>query len=117
MWILHPQFGFLSIVHKPHLPAHMLCVRSRSKEHLQAFRDFAAQHGETGPIQEDAGTDYAFRVVARRDLVVHAMASAVEGIDYSNFKNECKSRGLSSRWLQALGAIWREHFNFQRDTA
>jgi hypothetical protein len=45
------------------------------------------------------------------------MAEAIENIDYSNFKNECKKQGQPARWLHALGRIWREHFAFQRDTA
>lgn len=118
MWIMHPDFGFLSIVTKPHLPEHMLCVRSRSRAHLEAFQAFAKVHKRnTGPITENEGTDYAFRCVARREVVVKVMTEAIEGIDYTNFKNESKRQGQSKGWLTALARIWQAHFSFQNGAA
>ena len=116
MWIMHPEFGFLSIVKKPE-DQDTLTVRSRSRAHLEAFLDSAGNTPGPNDIQENAGTDYAFRAVLPQELVANMLEEHVLGIDYSNFKSESKNRGQPSRWLEALGRIWRVHFSFQRDTA
>lgn len=113
MWIMHPDFGFLSIVKKPDTPAELLTVRARSRAHLEAFRGRA--NWQTSPIRENVGTDYAFRCEVERSVVAKAMAEAVEGIDYSNFKDENRRQGRSTSWLRALGQIWNSTYDFQEN--
>lgn len=111
MWIMHPSFGFLSVVQKAEDPSHILTVRARSRNHLE---EFLHPFDDEYPVIEGAGTDYAFRAKVPLSVVREKMIHAVENIDYSNFKDECKKRGQPKSWLRRLANIWREHFQFQQ---
>lgn len=100
MWIVTTD-GFFSIVRKGEPGA--LCVRARSREHLERFRDRFAE-GEAGEILEEAGTDYRCRFFASEAAFRDALSRVP--IDYSNFKDHCARRKFSERYLRALHEIW-----------
>lgn len=114
MWIIHPDFGFLSIVQKPN-QSRDLTVRSRFRDHLEAFHGWAHDFGTPGPIQVNTGSDYAYRCVVSRDVVAKVMADAIERLDYSNFKDECHNQGQPESWLQVLAKIWHTLYMFQKN--
>ena len=114
MWIQSPTFGFLSIVQKPgDSSKDVLTVRSRSRDHLQAFIDLAPEP-EAFKIQEGGGTDYAFRVKMPKTLVGQLLLESATNIDYSNFKNECH-RTLDDNWCSVLSRFWSLHYDYQEN--
>lgn len=118
MWIMHPKFGFLSIVEKPESAPGLLTIRARSREHLEAFLDgLDPKKVSVPPIRENAGTDYAFRCVLHRKTVGKLIGHYVADIDYANFKDECKRQGQPKSWLRRLANIWNQHFQYQRQNA
>lgn len=81
MWIFFKGGAFLSIVQKPtDKGANTLTVRARAKGDIE--RIF---HG--AKVVEGEGTDYLYRAVLPRSVVVARIADAVEAIDFSNFKD------------------------------
>lgn len=98
MWLITPT-GFYSIVEKPEDKAgNTLTVRARIRADLESLREhFLPGMGE---ITESKSTDYRFRAVAPRAEVASAMAKLIEGLSYSNFKNEvAKQQGYTRAHL------------------
>ena len=86
MWLITPV-GFFSIVQKPSdVAADTLTVRARVQGDLEALRKQFLPG--LGPIQESKVNDYRFRSIATRAEIAAAMASLVNQLDYSNFKNQ-----------------------------
>lgn len=86
MWLITPV-GFFSIVQKPSdVATDTLTVRSRVRGDLEALREQFLP--SLGDIQESNVNDYRFRAVARRSEVAAAMASLVNQLNYSNFKDQ-----------------------------
>ena len=86
MWLM-TKHGFYSIVcahddaGRPHKK--LMMIRARRKEHLEALKDY----GVPGNIVETDNTDYPYRIIAERNVVVPIAARLMEEVDYSNFKN------------------------------
>lgn len=98
MWIFLND-AFFSIV-EPRRQAprcNDLLVRARTAGDIE-------RHFPHYEIQEDAGTDYAFRALVSRNHVANVIANQIGRIDYGNFKDSVpKSK---PGYLQALHAIW-----------
>ena len=86
MWIITP-IGFFSVVQKPGDAAgNTLTIRARVRSDLEALRKTCLP--SMGDITESTTSDYRFRAVAPRADIAAAMASMVNALDYSNFKNQ-----------------------------
>lgn len=95
MWLITP-IGFFSIVQKPSdLAADTLTVRARLRTDLEALRDQYLPG--LGAITESKTNDYRYRAVAPRAEVATAMASLIQQLDYSNFKNQVATKQGSAR--------------------
>jgi hypothetical protein len=93
--------GFFSIVRKPGETE--LCVRARVREDLEALgREYLPA---LGSIRSGEGTDYPYRASVAPEGLAAAIASMVEAIDYSNFKNEIAARQGSNR-AHVYSEIW-----------
>ena len=86
MWLITPV-GFFSVVQKASdIAADTLTVRARVRGDLDAMRKHYLP--SLGEVQESKTNDYRFRAVAPRADVAAAMASMVNQLKYSNFKNQ-----------------------------
>lgn len=86
MWLITPV-GFFSIVQKPSdVVTDTLTVRARVRADLDALREQFLP--SLGAIQESKVNDYRFRAMAPRAEVAAAMASLVNQLNYSNFKDQ-----------------------------
>jgi 8-oxo-dGTP pyrophosphatase MutT (NUDIX family) len=98
------RYGFYSIVEKPDdRDQGTLTVRARVRADLEALREQVLP--ELGEIVEHAGTDYQFRARAPRTAAAAAVATLVQALDYSNFKNEVAHRQGKARAI-AYGKVW-----------
>lgn len=89
MWLL-TEFGFFSIV-SPHEPEKrdQLLVRARQRGDLEAFAVRLTESGELDAppaVIETPDRDYRFRLYAPKAMVTDVIATAVDDIDYTNFK-------------------------------
>ena len=100
MWICLNN-AFLSIVAKECGPDELL-VRARRPGDIE--RVFPA-----AKVTSRTGTDYQFRAVVSRQEVASAMCSAVESIDYDNFKSSVSDRKLHD----AYAGFWNIHARLQ----
>ena len=100
MWILMPT-GFFSVVRKP--GDELLTVRARSRADLERL---AASVPALGPIEAGGGTDYPYRARIGTDDLAEAVAAAVRGIDYSNFK-DAVARRAGTRRAKLYGKVWQ----------
>jgi hypothetical protein len=110
MWVV-TDFGFFSIVQKPgDAEAGTLTVRARVRGDLEALGRLMPS---LGPISESKSNDYRFRAQAPRAAVAAAMAQAIEGIGYSNFKDRVrKSQGPAREAV--LHDVWHALYALQR---
>ena len=92
MWLITP-IGFFSVVQKPSdVDQQTLTVRARVRTDLEVLK--AQFLPSLGKITESRTNDYRFRAVAPKAEVASAMASMVQSLDYSNFKNQvAKTQG------------------------
>lgn len=85
MWLITP-IGFFSIVQKSDDKAtDTLTIRARVRSDLVALQELYLPG--LGAIQESTDTDYRYRAKAPRNEVAAAVAHAIRGLDYSNFKS------------------------------
>lgn len=98
MW-LFTKHGFFSCVRS----GDDIVIRARSRRHLLALRKRFEDLKEH-PIEENAGTDYRYRIrifPSRFVTLAHELAAEV---DYENFKAEVGHKdGLYAR---ALAGVW-----------
>lgn len=98
MWIF-TQDGFISAVDNGHVPG-KLSVRARDKKSLQLLADLTGQQ-----ITQSKRTDYPYRVYVTKEEFTHFLASHIESLDYSNFKDRVyATRG--SKFASACGQVW-----------
>jgi len=103
MW-LATKYGFYSVVcaHGVHgePSTTLMMIRARKHAHLAALKRF---HPELGKIKKSVGTDYPYRIIARRDVVLLVVARLAADIEYKNFKNaahdEAPGDGAYGRFL------------------
>lgn len=110
MWLLTP-IGFFSVVQKPDdIQAQTLTVRARVRSDLEALK--TTYLPELGQIQESAANDYRFRAIASQAALVQAMARLVQGLDYSNFKDEVARRQGHAR-ADLYHEVWSALYRLQ----
>lgn len=99
MWIFLPD-SFLSIVADKDDPTgDRLLVRARRKGDIESvFPD--------SRVIALAGSDYAFRAWVPRSEVTQVIASQVESIDYSNFKNSMIDNNYHDAALSVWSVMW-----------
>lgn len=108
MWILTNK-GYISIVaHRSKKDA--VLVRARQREHLEHFAElideaFGTDANVRTPISEERPADYEFRFEAKRAAIAMVMASEIDAIDYTNFKNSVKDHFLHGVYFKAYNAL------------
>lgn len=95
MWICMND-AFFSIVRTDWTPAGHLLVRARRPGDIQ-------QYWPEAEVERTAGRDYLFRAFLPEGVVSTAIAAAVSGIDYGNFKDSVGDNNLHDAYL----AVWR----------
>jgi hypothetical protein len=83
-----------------------LQIRSREREHLEAFINEYMPEGSASEIVQIPDSDYEFRFYATRNDFAYAINLAVLEIDYAKFKPECKE----PRYHNLLNRIWEVVF-------
>lgn len=114
MWLL-TSLGFFSIVQKPADERQgTLTIRARVRQDLEAL---GARYlpGMT-TIQESRSNDYRFRAQAPRSEVAAAMASVVNDLTYSNFKDKVAKEQGSAR-AHLYHDVWSVLHRLQEDAA
>lgn len=102
MWLM-TDIGFFSIVQKPADQAlGRLTIRSRVRSDLEAL---CKRFGFVDAITEDTGTDYPYRVTAKKADVAAVLAQLATDIDYPNFKDRVKKVQGAAR-AAAYGDVW-----------
>jgi hypothetical protein len=98
MWVF-TQDGFISAVDNGHVPG-KLAVRARDKKSLELLAALTQQE-----IVKSKNADYPYRVFVAKDDFTNFLASHVESLDYSNFKDRVYStRG--NKFASACGKVW-----------
>jgi len=100
MWICFND-AFVSAVQDYNDP-NRLCIRSRKREHLQRL----FPHAE---IIEVPNSDYACRIFVSKTEFAEVVTRRVEKIDYPNFKNSVRDRGLHDLYA----SFWHLHYRYQ----
>ncbi len=112
MWLITPE-GFFSIVEKAADKASgTLTIRARVASDLEALRRGSLL--ELGATTKGAGTDYRYRATAPREAIAKALARMVEGLQYSNFKNEVAKRQGHAR-AELYHDVWDVLYRMQTD--
>lgn len=110
MWLFTPD-SFISIVQHRDQPD-LLLARARFPGDLgRLFPDRAHE------VEETPDADYRYRLILDRKAAAQAVATAVCGVDYTNFKDEAGSRpqGTAAR-MTALHQVWTALFRAQART-
>ncbi len=98
MWIFLNDAA-LSVVEDRADPKRLL-VRSRVKGDIQTALPLA-------DVFEDLEADYRYRAFVPREDLKDALARAVDGIDYANFKGSVKQRRRHLAYMDVWGAMAR----------
>lgn len=114
MWLITPV-GFFSIAQKASdVAADTLTVRARVRSDLEALR--AQYLPGLGEINESDTNDYRFRAAAPRAEVAAAMASLINDLHYSNFKNQVAMEQGKARAL-LYHDVWDVLYQLQAQPA
>lgn len=115
MWLC-TQYGFFSIVcgytkkGNPHKG--LMQIRARKREHLENLLELDK---DLGDILENVGTDYPFRIIAKRKAVYALVALLIGLIDYSNFKNAAHDNMPEDlAYHNFLSATWSRGFDMEK---
>ena len=108
MWIFKNN-AFVSIVEDKDWPD-ALWVRARVAGDLERF--FEGTDAALDVI-ETPDADYRFRVCVSREIAAKAVTTAVESVDYVNFKNSISNDKAGDRRHHAYLDVWRAMFRFQ----
>jgi hypothetical protein len=120
VWLVHPEFGFVSIVGHRNLPGHVL-VRGRDHAHL---RELQVRHPDllgSVPIEQTPTADYAVRFApVTAEVMAEVLRRESIGIRYDNVKAEAARRwGHGSAFVAAMHTCWsalrRLQIPFRRD--
>ncbi len=101
MWLCMND-GFLSVVADENSPDRLM-VRARRKQDLLNIC------GSDVEAIENAGSDYRWRAFVDRKAFSALMASRIDKIDYTNFKNSVKSTDLHEIYMR----FWHLHYRYQ----
>lgn len=80
-------------------PRDWLSVRARKAGHIERVFPKAT-------VMSWPGRDYAFRAFVPRWRVMEVIALRVQGIDYPNFKDSVRDRGLHDAYLDVWSVMW-----------
>lgn len=97
MWIFFNN-AFLSIVDKGG-DGDTLLVRARHAGDIERIFPEAK-------VQAGGGTDYRYRARIDRECVASAIADAVRGIDYGNFKDTVRETERHDAYMDVWGAMY-----------
>ena len=97
MWIALND-AFFSIVRTADLPAGHLLVRARRPGDIERYFPQAT-------VKRTPQRDYLFRAVLPEGVVASAIAQAVTGIDYPNFKDSVADDALHSAYEDVWFAL------------
>lgn len=101
MWIFLNN-AFLSVVDKGG-DGTTLLVRARKAGDIERVFPEAE-------VRETPGNDYRFRARLGRERVATAMAEAIRGVTYPNFKGSVPDQGRHDAYMQ----VWQAMYRFQR---
>src|SRR5262245_1671017 len=115
MWVF-TKHGFFSAVcarqgsgkHGQPVDPNRIMVRSRVRAHLEALKKRFPELLGQSEIQENAGTDYAFRIFVAKAVWAQVLSGLVEETDYNNFKSEvARHQGMAGdAYERSLHAVW-----------
>jgi len=115
MWLM-TRHGFYSVVRahnkdkSPH--ENLMMVRGRSKGHLEQLKTLDSGLGE---IVESGGTDYPYRIIVPRDLLLSLMLKLSMDIDYINFKNAASSNPMNGGdYIDFLHITWAQGLHLRK---
>jgi hypothetical protein len=110
MWLV-TKVGFFSIVEKPiDIARGTLTVRARVLDDLEAFARMLPDKPLVGAA--DPRADYAFRITADKRDVQKVVAGLIDGIDYSNFKEEVSEVQGPER-ARVYSDVWEKLYALQ----
>jgi len=116
MWVM-TQDGFYSVVqYVPRMDEpkrrknaeDSLLVRARVREDLEALGKYVPRL----TIRRDDSADYMFRTIMTREEWTTCLASVVQEIDYTNFKNRVGARQGAER-SSVYHRVWRALLSLQ----
>lgn len=112
MWLV-TNVGFFSVVERQEdVGCGVLTIRARVRSDLEALKLIYLPN--MAAISETRDADYRFRSKVNRSDVAHAMGKMVEGIAYSNFKDEVMEvQGYGRAALYAK--LWTTLYQLQQD--
>mgnify|MGYP001273187426 FL=1 len=102
MWIF-TKHGFISIVQHNSMPDHFQ-VKARVVTPLKSL-------WPGHEIEVIDWADYRYRITIPKNEVVPVLASEIEDIPYTSFKNECAWDGM---YHHVLTRIWSIMYNYQK---
>jgi hypothetical protein len=106
MWIF-TETGFVSAVRKDDAP-NKITARARDRRSLQELSELSGAE-----IITTEHSDYRYRVVVSDDVFKSWFVTAVDMLDYDNFKNRIwETRG--DEFHDALGRVWSVMYALQR---
>lgn len=116
MW-LFSKLGFYSAVcarknkgQSTEIDPDRIMVRARVKKHLTNLKaHFPDLIGVK--IQQDAGTDYRYRIIVSKTIWEHIVAKLAAEIEYGNFKAAVKDED----YHYYLGRVWSVMLEMQRE--
>jgi hypothetical protein len=123
MWIF-TKHGFFSAVcarqgdggHRQPVDLNRIMVRARLRGHLEALKKrFATLLGDC-EIQENTGTDYAYRLFVAKSVWTQVLAGLAEETDYDNFKSEvARHQGRAgAAYEHSLHDVWSVMYKLQK---
>ena len=99
MWLFFSN-SMLSIVRKPNQKPGTLTVRARAAGDIaRVFPGFK--------VEPTPKADYAYRAVIPRGDIALALTSAVEALDYDNFKDSVTEQDRHDAYVGVWDAMWR----------
>jgi len=111
MWIMTKD-GFFSVVQKG-CPDGDVCVRARSKEHLETLLNKVDHMAHLRGIVESEETDYRFRTWLSKKEFATYMKGEINAIDYDNFKNTIDTKTHEGRArYTAFTEIWEIMYHY-----
>jgi hypothetical protein len=105
MWMM-TKIGFFSIVEKP---KGVMCIRSRNKRDLEAFRVLIPGK----PVIRTAQSDYRYRTFMECGEFVRAFHLLACLVDYDNFKNEVKK--TNPRREKLYHKVWADLLAIEKE--
>ena len=107
MWLM-TRHGFFSIVcaRGPggYPDPELMMIRARKRAHLKRLRHY---HKDLGKIKHTTTTDYPYRLIASKDVVMLVVARLVAELAYGNFKAEAKvNLPKDKRYHRFLTSVW-----------